>query len=92
MEVLLDGRDMVSREAVHDLLTAKLKMPDYYGRNLDALYDALGAYPEHVAITLVHAEAALSNLGNYAKSLIKTFEDASAAFSCIDFFISNEII
>ena len=37
--VVVDGGLMTSREAAHDLLAARLGLPEYYGRNLDALYD-----------------------------------------------------
>ena len=41
MEVILDGELMTDRPTVHDLLSEKLAFPEYYGRNLDALYDCL---------------------------------------------------
>ena len=41
MEVILDGELMTDRPTVHDLLSEKLAFPEYYGRNLDALYDLL---------------------------------------------------
>lgn len=31
--------DLPDRAALHDLLVGALKLPDYYGRNLDALYE-----------------------------------------------------
>ena len=39
--VVLDFRDFNTREEVHDFLASQLDFPDYYGRNLDALYDVL---------------------------------------------------
>ena len=41
MTLTLDGLQMSGRAAAHDHLKAQLKLPDYYGRNLDALYDLL---------------------------------------------------
>ena len=92
MEVLLDGSLMESRDAVHDLLAEKLNLPPYYGRNLDALYDVLSAFPEDMKITLVHGDIMCQTLGKYADALIKTFLDASHENSKIDFSLSNEII
>lgn len=91
MEVLLDGRLMVSREAFHDLLKEKLNLPDYYGRNLDALYDMLSESSCDLDITIVHADVMLENLGKYGFAVMKTFTDASCAFPKVDFSVSNEI-
>ena len=41
MNVELDGRLMTDRTATHEYLKDKLALPDYYGKNLDALYDLL---------------------------------------------------
>lgn len=92
MEVVLDGRLMGSREETHDLLAEKLGLPEYYGRNLDALYDLLAEYREKVDITLLHADVMLVSMGNYGNALIKTLVDASRAFPNVDFSVSNEII
>ena len=32
---------MISRREAHDHLTERLGLPEYYGRNLDGLYDLL---------------------------------------------------
>ena len=37
----LDGAQMDTREKAHDYLAKTLEFPDYYGKNLDALYDCL---------------------------------------------------
>ena len=37
--VILDGKKIKLK--THDYLIKKLDLPDYYGRNLDALYDCL---------------------------------------------------
>lgn len=92
MEVLLDGRLMVSREAVHDLLAEKLEFPSYYGRNLDALYDLLGENSGTLKITLIHADAVLECLGSYGRALLKTIADAASTYPNIIFFTDLEII
>ena len=92
MEVLLDGRLMVSREAAHDLLAEKLEFPSYYGRNLDALYDLLGEGSGTRTITLTHTQIMLEHLGNYGKGLLKTLRDAANAYPNVIFFADLEII
>ena len=54
--VVVDGGLMTSREAAHDLLAARLGLPEYYGRNLDALYDALTERAEPTRLVLLHRE------------------------------------
>ena len=39
--VVLDFNDFKTREEVHSFLALHLDFPDYYGKNLDALYDVL---------------------------------------------------
>lgn len=92
MKVVLDGRLMVSREALHDLLAEKLELPGYYGRNLDALYDLLSEPLRELDITVVNPDVMLSHLGSYGNGLIKTLADASHSFANINFVVSNENI
>ena len=40
-KILLDLSPIQSREQLHDYLARTMDFPDYYGRNLDALYDML---------------------------------------------------
>ena len=37
----IDLKDVQTRESFHNALERQLPLPDYYGRNLDALYDVL---------------------------------------------------
>ena len=39
--IIIDGAAMTTRDAAHSHLALRLGLPDYYGRNLDALYDCL---------------------------------------------------
>jgi ribonuclease inhibitor len=35
--VILEGKDFISEDIVHQILKDKLELPDYYGKNLNAL-------------------------------------------------------
>lgn len=73
MTVTLDGRLMREREAAHDHLQERLQLPDYYGRNLDALYDCLTDICQPMTIILEHAD----HLDAYGSQIVKTLHEAA---------------
>ena len=62
----LDG-NLIKKEG-HDYLMEALNLPDYYGKNLDALYDCL---------TEIECDIELVNAGEVDKDIVDTFKDAS---------------
>lgn len=42
MKIILDAQQMKHAKQAHLYLKQKLGLPEYYGNNLDALYDCLG--------------------------------------------------
>ena len=62
----LDGK-LIKKEG-HDYLKEALNLPDYYGKNLDALYDCL---------TEIECEIELVNAGEVDGDIIDTFRDAA---------------
>ncbi|CAH1211322.1 MULTISPECIES: barstar family protein [Paenibacillus] len=44
--VILDGTQFSTSSELHEQLKTKLKLPDFYGANLDALWDGLTAMAE----------------------------------------------
>ena len=72
----LDGREAVSRAALHELLARGLNLPAHYGRNLDALYDALTELPP-CTLVLEHTDCLYGALGPYAEKLLGVFRDAA---------------
>ena len=51
-KILIYTGGIGTREALHDLLAEKLSLPEYYGRNLDALHDCLTDIREDTVIGL----------------------------------------
>ena len=47
----LDGK--LIKEEGHDYLIRALNLPDYYGKNLDALYDCLACVQEDTQLVLI---------------------------------------
>ena len=62
----LDGE--LIKQKGHDYLAEALDLPDYYGKNLDALYDCL---------TEMDCEIELINASAVDKDIIDTFKDAA---------------
>ena len=72
----LDGK-LIKRDG-HDYLKEALNFPDYYGKNLDALYDCLCEIGVETEIVLINSE-------EVSKDLIDTFIDASAENELLSF-------
>ena len=58
----------IIKEEGHDYLMRALNLPDYYGRNLDALYDCL---------TEIECDIELVNADDVDGDIIDTFVDAA---------------
>lgn len=77
MTVELDGCEMCDRTSAHDYIKAKLRFPEYYGRNLDALYDLLTECGTPLIIRLRNRNAMETALGTYADALLSAFQQAA---------------
>lgn len=71
----LNGKMMKTRDAAYDHIAQALGFPDYFGRNLDALYDLLCERGGRV--TLKHAGDMINSLGAYGCEIIKCFLNAA---------------
>lgn len=50
--VILDGKKLENASEGHKYLKEMLRLPDYYGENLDALYDVLTEVGEDMEIQI----------------------------------------
>lgn len=74
-QVVLDGM-VLNRTKLHDLLSQELIFPEWYGRNLDALYDCLTDLCEETELVLRNWDS-WEDL-RYADRLLRVFRDAAA--------------
>lgn len=81
--IILNGKRMITKEVAHAYLKRKFSFPDYYGRNLDALWDLLSTTARETEIVFVNAHCAAESLGQYGIALLKVFEDLSSENSRI---------
>ena len=76
--IVLDGKTIKTEAALHNFLKSELGFPDYYGMNLDALWDCITG---HIALPIKivwknvkHSEQMLGK--QFVDALIKLFTDA----------------
>lgn len=86
-EVKLDFSRCVSRRELHRELAQRFSFPEYYGNNLDALWDCLtGLSGEEVSVTLLASpDKALSELWEYYEKVLDTLKEAAGQVSCLSF-------
>ncbi|MBU3075442.1 barstar family protein [Clostridium estertheticum] len=73
-KIILDGTQFTSKEKLHAILKSELQLPDYYGNNLDALWDCLTC-DIHLPMTIEwrNFECSKALLGDYAEKTLKIF-------------------
>lgn len=76
-EIILDGKEMSDKAAAHKYIKKQLDFPDYYGENLDALWDLLSTTSTSITIYLINEHEIINNLGEYGNLLLGVFRDAS---------------
>ena len=78
IKCILDGSRMTSRAEAHAHLAEALDFPDWYGKNLDALFDLLSTRSEETVLLVRHCTALEASLGAYGRALLSTLSDAAA--------------
>ena len=72
----LDGRRLRERQEAMELLGRALVLPEWWGRNLDALYDCLTDLGRPVRLVLSHQEAMAET--DFGRRLYRVMSDATA--------------
>ncbi|MFA1794733.1 barstar family protein [Bacillus velezensis] len=88
--VIIDGKDITSTEALHRILKDQLDFPDFYGENLNALWDCLTGWIE-LPLTLVWKNFDISQkeLDSDADDVLRILKKAQAELDG-EFFIQIE--
>lgn len=75
--VVLEGKDLISKVKVHQVLKDKLELPDYYGENFDALWDCLTGWVSlPLKIVWNDYKYSKNQLGDFAEKLLQLFMEA----------------
>lgn len=90
--IIIDGRDMTTREDAHSHLAKTLSLPYYYGKNLDALHDCLTDISEPTHIIVTHCSTIMRALGAYGLSILKVLNNSSKENNSLmaSFHVDNE--
>lgn len=93
MLVVIDGKKINSIDLFHECLKKKLNFPEYYGANLDALWDMLTAWVSlPLTIIVKNCNALKSGLGDsYYSSLINILEKAEEELAGFNFVLISSI-
>ena len=75
--IILDGAVMTSREKAYSHIAKEFRLPDYFGKNLDALYDMVmdNYVNEDTIIILMNYQKMKKNLNEYADKIVSVFSD-----------------
>ena len=76
-QVIIDCQELLQKEQAHSYLAEVLEFPDYYGKNLDALFDCLTELGE-CTITFKN-ENILHQADCYGVKVLQVFEEAAQA-------------
>lgn len=88
-QLVIDGNFIESKAQLHELIAHELQFPDWYGKNLDALFDCLTDLSEETAIEIKNADLLRETLGGYADRLLQAVSEASEINRMIEFNYSD---
>lgn len=75
--VILNGAEITEMADVHTAFAAVLDFPEWYGRNLDALYDMLTVPQESVTVVFRYPALLEETLGRRFRTLCRVLRDAA---------------
>ena len=80
--IRLDGARLCVREEAMELLGQALVLPEWWGRNLDALHDCLTELGEPVQLELYDREA--MEASPFGRRLLRVLEDSAVENPCLE--------
>lgn len=69
-KITLDFESISNKEEMHKYLAEKFEFPDYYGKNLDALFECLTDIAEPTAVNIINA------INDYDEQIINVITSA----------------
>jgi ribonuclease inhibitor len=81
MTVILEGKKLATIADFHNEIKVILDFPDYYGENLDALWDCLTEIDTPTILIWYDFELSMTRLGEFAEKALSIFRDAEKKYS-----------
>lgn len=75
IRVIIDGNKIRNKEMLHSHLRSELKLPEYYGNNLDAFYDCMSTDSRRVEIIIKNRSELDEVFEPYMRQFIFTLLD-----------------
>jgi ribonuclease inhibitor len=76
-KVIINGEHFVNTQEFHKYIKEKLELPDYYGGNLDALWDCLTGWIDMpLLIVWENFEKSKEYLGDEVHKIVQVFREA----------------
>lgn len=77
MIITIDGLSIKKKEDFYENIKKELNAPQYFGNNLDALYDLLTEQPDILQIKFIHYNMMRQQLGiPFCQRILKVLQDA----------------
>lgn len=92
--LVIDFSSVKTYDELHDLLKEKFGFPEYYGKNLDALWDCIGEVfiwgeKEERTIELYGVSSIREDLQNQMSGILRIFQDVHAENPKVKFIIKS---
>ena len=87
----LDLNTFETKEDVHSFLAEEMEFPEYYGNNLDALYDILTEDYTDKVIRIVGLDDMAADMRDYAHKFRRLCEDICEEYEEITFIFEDDV-
>lgn len=87
MKIILESNQLLESKEAHEYLQEKLGLPEYYGGNLDALYDCLMEMSEDIQLIVRVQEVDADRI--YLKKLLHVMKDAEEENQFLSIFVEK---
>lgn len=85
--VELDGSKMDSIQNTHIHLKESMELPEYYGENLDAMYDVMSDIRENTFVFVLNSQQMRASLGDYSARMERVWGDLEHSNKHLSFFM-----